>query len=69
MPEWTFPISPIAASRPRVSKHGAYYKGPYKIFRQEMVELIPEVLGDAFVPFSCPLQVDLELFIKRPKQT
>ena len=69
MGEWTFPISPIAASRPRVSRHGAYFKGPYKTFRQEMVELVPEILGTSFTPLTKELSVDLELYIKRPKVT
>ena len=67
--EWKFPISPVAASRPRVSKHGAYFKGPYKVFRQEMAELVPEILGTDFVPLTSELSVDLELYIKRPKTT
>jgi len=69
MPEWTFPISPIAASRPRVSKHGAYFKGPYKRFRQEMPEIILDILGHNFKPIEGDLAVDLELVITRPKQT
>ena len=69
MPEWTFPISPIAASRPRVSRHGAYYAGPYKYFRKECAEVIPLVIGEHFVPYDVPLKVDIELFVKRPKKT
>jgi Holliday junction resolvase RusA-like endonuclease len=69
MPEWTFPISPIAASRPRVSRHGAYFAGPYKFFRKECAEVIPLVIGDNFVPYDEPLTVDVELFVKRPKKT
>ena len=67
--EWTFPISPIAASRPRVSRHGAYYTGPYKCFRQEMIEIVPLILGPSFVPYTEPLKVDLELYITHPKKT
>jgi len=69
MPEWTFPISPIAASRPRVSKHGAYFRGPYKKFRHDMTEIVEEVLGYGFKPIEEDLIVDLELVITRPKQT
>jgi Holliday junction resolvase RusA-like endonuclease len=64
-----FPISPVAASRPRVSKHGAYFAGPYKKFRKEMAELIPEVLGHDFEPFEGPIQVDVEFYVKQPKKT
>tara|TARA_R110000824_G_scaffold319823_1_gene506805 strand:+ start:136 stop:537 length:402 start_codon:yes stop_codon:yes gene_type:complete len=67
--EWTFPISPVAASRPRVSKHGAYFTGPYKKFRTDMINLVPEVIGDGFLPLDYPLSVDVELYVKRPKKT
>lgn len=67
--EWTFPISPIAASRPRVSRRGAYFTGPYKIFRKSMIDLVPEVLGPGFFPYSGPLSVDIEIFVTQPKKT
>jgi len=69
MPEWVFPLSPIAASRPRISKHGAYFAGPYKIFREAMIELVPEVIGDAFFPYEMPIRVDVEFYCKLPKKT
>ena len=69
MPEWVFPISPVAASRPRVSRHGAYFAGPYKTFRAEAVEVIEFVLGPEFDPYYSPIHVDVELFIRRPKST
>ena len=69
MPEWLFPVSPVAASRPRVSRHGAYYTGPYKYFRQEMAEVVPLILGESFIPLTGSLKVDVEIFIKQPKKT
>ena len=69
MPEWAFPISPVAASRPRVSKRGAYYTGPYKLFRSEMSELVPIILGPTFIPLVGPLKVDVEFYCKHPKKT
>tara|TARA_R110002110_G_scaffold211833_1_gene424727 strand:+ start:184 stop:567 length:384 start_codon:yes stop_codon:yes gene_type:complete len=69
MPEWMFPLSPVAASRPRVSRHGAYFAGPYKYFRQECVEVIPLILGDSFEPYDEPLKVDVEIFVRQPKKT
>mgnify|MGYP003639171760 CR=1 FL=1 len=69
MAEWLFPISPIAASRPRVSKHGAYFTGAYKKFRKEMIELVPAILGDGFIPFDKQLKVDVEFYIKQPAKT
>jgi Holliday junction resolvase RusA-like endonuclease len=68
MPEWVFPISPIAASRPRISRHGAYFAGPYKQFRKDMINLVPEILGD-MEPLEGPLKVDVELYVTRPKKT
>ena len=69
MPEWLFPVSPVAASRPRVSRHGAYYTGPYKYFRQEMAEVVPLILGESFIPLTGSLKVEVEIFIKQPKKT
>jgi Holliday junction resolvase RusA-like endonuclease len=68
MPEWEFQISPVAASRPRLSRHGAYLTGPYKQFRKDMVDLAEEVLGD-WEPMLGLLHVDIELYIKQPKKT
>ena len=69
MPEWVFPISPVAASRPRVSRHGAFFAGPYKVWRAEVIDIIDFVLGPNFSPYEQPLKVDVELFIRRPKTT
>jgi len=69
MPEWLFPISPVAASRPRVSRRGAYFAGPYKKFRTEMRSLVPIVLGESWVPLEGSLKVDLEFYVKQPKTT
>tara|TARA_Y100001938_G_C7819705_1_gene295989 strand:+ start:189 stop:578 length:390 start_codon:yes stop_codon:yes gene_type:complete len=69
MPEWVFPISPVAASRPRVGRHGGYFVGPYKKFREECRDLVPMVLGPDFSPYDSPLYVDLECFVTRPKTT
>ena len=68
MPEWRFPISPIAASRPRISKHGAYFAGPYKQFRKDMIDMVADILGD-WEPIEGAIQVDLELYVKQPKKT
>lgn len=67
--EWKFDISPVAASRPRVGKWGAYYSGPYKTFREEASAKVYEVIGTDRKLLSGPLCVTLELFIKRPKKT
>jgi len=67
--EWRFNISPIAASRPRISKYGAYFTGPYKKFRSECSEVVYDVLGTDFKLIEGPIIVDVELFITRPKRT
>ena len=67
--EWSFPISPVAASRPRVSRHGAYFTGPYKKFRTAMIDIVPDVLGDGFIPMDSAIAVDVEVYVKRPKKT
>lgn len=69
MMELTFPVSPVAASRPRVSRHGSYYAGPYKRFRSEATDIVLEVLGDNFVPLTDKLNVDVECYCTRPKTT
>ena len=69
MPEWLFPVSPVAASRPRVSRRGAYFSGPYKYFRAEMAEVVPLILGESFEPFSGQLKVDIEFYVRQPKKT
>jgi len=70
MAEWIFPINPTAASRPRVSFKGghAYFTGPYKRFREEMVDLVPQVIGD-HSPFTGDISVTVEFMAKRPKTT
>ena len=67
--EWVFPISPVAASRPRVTKYGAYFAGPYKRFRTECATIIDDVLGPDFQPIEEPVKVDLELYITQPNKT
>ncbi len=67
--EWIFPINPVAASRPRVGKWGAYYTGTYKEFREEATSIVYDALGKDFVPMSGELAVSIELHVKRPKTT
>jgi Holliday junction resolvase RusA-like endonuclease len=69
MMEYRFPINPIAASRPRVSRYGAYFTGPYKKFRSEASLIINRVLGRNFTPLSGKLAVDIECHVTRPKTT
>jgi Holliday junction resolvase RusA-like endonuclease len=67
--EWKFDISPVAASRPRVGKWGAYYSGPYKEFREEATEKVYKAIGTDRKLLTGPLAITLELYVKRPKKT
>ena len=69
MMELTFPVSPVAASRPRVSRRGSYYTGAYKRFRHEAAEVVLDILGHDFEPLGCKLSIDIECYCTRPKTT
>jgi len=69
MMEYKFPINPVAASRPRISKFGAYFTGPYKKFRSAAAMVINQVLGRNFAPLSNKLAVDIRCYVTRPKST
>jgi len=69
MRSYKFPINPVAASRPRVSKFGAYFTGPYKKFRSAAAIVINRILGRNFAPMSGKLAVDIKCFVTRPKST
>jgi len=69
MRSYKFPINPVAASRPRVSKFGAYFTGPYKKFRSAAAIVINRILGRNFTPMSGKLAVDIKCFVTRPKST
>lgn len=64
--KWTVPISPVAASRPRVSKYGSYYVGPYKDFKKDAEPILREVLGD-WKPTEKNLSVKIVLHPEKPK--
>jgi Holliday junction resolvase RusA-like endonuclease len=58
-------LAPVPASRPRTTKFGTYYTGPYKRWRKDADEAIPE----AGVPFEGNLNVTLDLVCHKPKTT
>jgi Holliday junction resolvase RusA-like endonuclease len=68
MLELTFPVSPVAASRPRVGRHGSYYTGAYRRFRNEAGTIVNEVLGKR-KPIEGQLSVDVKCSCTRPKTT
>ena len=72
--EWVFPISPVAASRPRLSKgrggrSHAYYTGPYKRFKEEARTTVDFVLGNDLPLLEGPLNIKLRMVVKKPKTT
>lgn len=66
---WKFDINPVAASRPRVGKWGAYYTGTYKEFREKAAEIVWDTIGMDFEAIDTELAVSIELYVKRPKST
>ena len=67
--EYCFNVNPVAASRPRVGKFGAYFTGPYKTFRQEASKEVLDVLGPDFKPLDKSIEVIVEIAVKKPKTT
>lgn len=67
MPTYTFPIDPVAASRPRVSRYSTYYTGKYAEWRKDF----PKILSDIKLstPTDQALEVTLKFFVKAPAKT
>jgi Holliday junction resolvase RusA-like endonuclease len=63
----SFPLEPVPASRPRVTRWGAYYGKRYTSFRKQAELVIPEVFTDQ--PLVGTLEVLVTFFCKRPKTT
>lgn len=68
MIELTFPVSPVAASRPRVGRFSSYYTGAYQQFREQGSKIVDKILGN-LQPFEGPLIVEIRCFCTRPKTT
>jgi Holliday junction resolvase RusA-like endonuclease len=66
--KWKFPISPVAASRPRVSKWGSYYTGTYKDFRIEAKPVLLSTIG-TWKPTEKKLKVWVEFYPIKPKSS
>ena len=69
MSELVFNINPIAASRPRVSKWGAYYTGPYKKFKIDAVKAVADTLGPEWTPIAGNLRAEVFVNVTKPKKT
>lgn len=66
--KWKFPISPVAASRPRVSRWGTYFTGTYKEFREQAKPVIEDKLKD-WQPTEDKLWVYVGVFPTKPKSS
>ena len=60
----SFKLDPVAASRPRVSRHGTYYGKAYTEFREDFKELTEAVIAN---PLDGALSMTLMLTIRLPK--
>ena len=69
MSEFVFNVNPIAASRPRVSKWGAYYTGPYKKFKIEAAKTVMDTLGPEWEPLEGNLRTEVFIYVTKPKRT
>ena len=58
-------LAPVPASRPRTTRYGTYYVGPYKRWRVDAEETIPQ----AESPMEGNLNVTLDLVCHKPKTT
>ena len=64
----SFPLEPVPASRPRVSRYGPVYYGKrYTSFRKQAESVVPEVFTGQ--PLTGTLEVIVTFFCKRPKTT
>ena len=63
----SFPIEPVPASRPRVSKWGTYYGKRYSEFRKVAAQVVPEIYSG--LPLNGTLEVTVTFYCKRPKTT
>jgi len=60
------PVTPVPASRPRVSKWGTYYGKNYEKFRREVRDILAEHVSD---PQSGALHAVVEIIVDPPKTT
>jgi Holliday junction resolvase RusA-like endonuclease len=67
--KYVFNINPVPASRPRLSRYGAFFTGPYKKFRTEATPIILKVIGNEIIFPLDHLIVTIELCVVRPKKT
>ncbi len=61
------PIEPVPASRPRVTRWGAYYGKKYKHFKSKVDQMLPDLYAGE--PLSGPLVAIVIFYCKRAKTT
>lgn len=61
------PIEPVPASRPRVTRWGAYYGKKYQQFKNRVDEMLPDLYAGE--PLSGPLAAIVIFYCKRAKTT
>ncbi len=67
---YTLPVSPVPASRPRVTRRGhVYYGKNYSNFRTEAGHILEEINFPDPCPLSEVFHLDVTFFCKRPKTT
>ena len=64
--EFFFPVEPVPASRPRVSRWGTYYGKRYEKFRKDMREVLRPI---DLEPLAGDLEVTIEFIVSPPKTT
>jgi len=62
---FTLPVIPRPASRPRISKYGAYYSKPYTEFRQRSQPYADAY--DSHPPIYGPIMILIEIVCEKPK--
>jgi len=60
----TIPLTPVPASRPRVTRWGVYYGKTYKTWMAQAGDHVPPAKALAYGP----LRVDMEVVCKRPQK-
>mgnify|MGYP003131711188 CR=1 FL=1 len=64
----TFPVPPVPASRPRVTRWGVYYGKKYTSFRKELKAILPDLLaGRESFPVKGPISVKIIFHCHKPK--
>lgn len=64
----TLKVDPTPASRPRVTRWGAYYGKTYERFRKQAEAALGAIKKPKGCPLACPLIVTVTFFCRSPKK-